>query len=182
MDRDIKPKELSKKEKDHILIKHKKVLKRMAETSGMTMGEAMRLEGYAEGYANSPDKVKDTRSWTKLMEDYLPENELAEKHRELLNAKNIGTFDFPSNHSKEDIKQIVEVEYGFKLIKIKIHPLSGLREAYYFVPDTVARDKALDKAYKLKGKYEPEKHSHQFDGLTKEELIELILGGIANKS
>ena len=48
-------------------------------------------------------------------------------------------------------------------------------------PDSQGARIALDFIAKTQGLYEPEQHNHKYDGLSKEELIELIVRGIAGK-
>jgi len=45
-------------------------------------------------------------------------------------------------------------------------------------PDSQAGRIALDFVAKTQGLYKPEKHSHKYDGFSKEELIEIILKGV----
>ena len=147
----------------------------------MTMKDAMLKAGYSESYAKSSTHLTDTASWESLMAEYLGDDVLAKTHKGLLNAKGVGKFDFPTKFTNEEIIEIVE-RYGIKVQKIvenkQVAPQFQSKKAYYIVPDNMARDKALDKAYKLKGKYEPEQHSLKFDGFSKGELIDLILDGI----
>jgi hypothetical protein len=76
-----------------------------------------------------------------LLEEFLPDEALQQKHKELLNAK--------------------------KLLKVKGIPVSGMYEE-----DSDVQSKALDMAYKLKGKYAPEKTLtiSPYDDLSPEEL------------
>ena len=64
-------------------IRQKKVAKEVVE-NGSSMGAAMRGAGYSEAYSKHPEKLKRTDSWQELMEEYLPDSLLAEKHEELL--------------------------------------------------------------------------------------------------
>ncbi len=54
------------------------------------------------------------------------------------------------------------------------------RDVYFWMPDNLARDKALDKAYKLKGIYAAEKKSLTIEPINQElkEKINSILDGI----
>jgi hypothetical protein len=67
-------------------LKHKKLLKYMSENVGISMSQAMKDLGYAESYANSPDKVKKTKSWKKLMKQFLPDSKLVKVANEGLEA------------------------------------------------------------------------------------------------
>ena len=75
-------------------------------------------------------KVQGTKTWQLLLDEYLPDDLLAERHKELLNKR----------------------EY-----RKKVDPTSK-KETYEDIgPDTTAAVKALDMAYKLKGQYKEDK-------------------------
>lgn len=114
----------------------------------------MKDAGYSDSYAKSSTHLKNTKSWNDLMEEHLSDVELARVHEELLNKQEI----LLRNNNKT--KQVEIVKTG--------QPHSDTKHA-------------LDMGYKLKGRYEAEKHSHKFDGLTKEELIRIVIGGIKGK-
>ena len=149
----------------------------------MSMGEAMRAEGYSKTYAKSPDKLRKTDSWQALMEKYLPEKELARHHKELLNANEIGKFDFSMHVSDEEIKEVVEEEYGFRIVKIvEVYTDDKKfrrKTAYYLVPNTKAKKDALDMAYKLNKKYGDTTIIHKFGGLSDAELEEELSGELS---
>ncbi len=74
--------------------------------------------------------------------------------------------------SDRDIEQLLK-DAGCVLRKI-VHGQTA-RHVYFWAPDNMARDKALDKAYKLKGTYAPEKsvNLNLNEVIASEELIEL---------
>lgn len=78
---------------------------------------------YSPSVAKNPKKVTNTKGWNELMEKYLPDNHLGKKHREFL-----------------DGPRIVRT---FKKGELEI-------EVEETDPSAV---KALDIAYKIKGKY-----------------------------
>lgn len=84
---------------------------------------------YSKRFAEHPDRLKKSKGWEELMEQYLPDKLLGKKHRELLEVpKKVRTF----------IKGDLSTEYEEL--------------------DSNAVKAGLDMAYKLKGKYAPEKH------------------------
>jgi len=99
--------------------------------NGLNRYQAMKEENYADNYATS-SKITDTDSWQRLMETYLPDELLAEKHKELLN--------------KREIKRTFQHEVG-EWVDVETNQ-----------PDTQAVKAGLDMGYKLKGKYTAEKH------------------------
>lgn len=95
--------------------KQKAAAIRIIENHG-NVSKTMLEVGYTKASASNPSNLTDSQGWKELMEEYLPDNKLAEKHRALLDK--------------------VDSEGGI---------------------DVNAVGKALDMAYKLKGKNAPEK-------------------------
>lgn len=104
-------------------IRQKKTFK--AVVNGSTISAAMVKAGYSKKSAQRTNKVTRTKGWAELMEKELPDGFLAEKHRELLEKREIAFAYVDGKREKELIDQ----------------------------PDTNAVSKALDMAYKLKGRY-----------------------------
>lgn len=92
-----------------------------------TEEEALVKAGFSSSYAKS-GQIKKTRGWLELMEKNLPDHLLTQKHRELLEVPK----------------------------KVR-HFKKGDLESEYEELDSQAISKGLDMAYKLKGKYAPEK-------------------------
>ena len=84
--------------------------------------------GYSPVTADTPSKLTKTKAWQDLMEEYLPDSLLAKKHKELLNAK---------------LKKTTRLANDEVLVEENL--------------DVQAVSKGLDMAYKLTGKYAPEK-------------------------
>ena len=118
-------------EKVIIRPKHREVLKKLADNVGLTRQDAMQEVGYTKDYAEA-GHITDTDSWQRLMDEYLPDELLAEKHKELLN--------------KREIKRTFQHEVG-EWVDVETNQ-----------PDTQAVKAGLDMGYKLKGKYTAEKH------------------------
>ncbi len=87
----------------------------------------------------------------------LPDDLLEKKHLELLNAVNLEKLTFTALDSDEDIREIISKLPGYTLLYIKDFTNSDGkvvdRFAYVKAPDNTTQDKALDKAYKIKGLY-----------------------------
>mgnify|MGYP001611175047 FL=1 len=109
--------------------KHREVLKKTLENRGVSRAQAMREVGYQEGYIKD-NSIIDTDSWQELMRTFLPDELLAERHKELLN--------------KREIKRIFN------------HELGEWIDTQVDVPETQAVSKGLEMAYKLKRKYPTE--------------------------
>lgn len=87
------------------------------------MGKAMRSVGYSEAQAKNPAQIVKSKGFTELLEKYLPEKHLLSKHRGFLDSKRI-----IKTYQRGDLKEVTEETD----------------------PNAV---RALDMAYKLKGKY-----------------------------
>lgn len=78
-----------------------------------------------------------------------------------MNATHLEKLDFNGETSDEEIAQVVSEMEGYKLLKIveRISESGTVYAKYAYVkaPDNQTQDKALDKAYKIKGSYAPEK-------------------------
>lgn len=90
---------------------------------GTSMATAMKNAGYAHGIVRNPQKVVQSKGFNQLLEKYLPDNKLLKKHKEFINAKKT-----VRTFTKGDLTTEVE-ETDANAVK------------------------ALDMAYKLKGKY-----------------------------
>lgn len=65
-------------------LKQKVVFEKTLENNG-NVGEAMREAGYSEASSQNPQLVTKSKGWQQLVEEFLPNDVLAEKHRQLLN-------------------------------------------------------------------------------------------------
>lgn len=134
--------------------KQKKVAKILLENKGMAVSRAMLEAGYPPTTAKNPQQLTQSQGWQQLMEEYLPDAEIAEKHKQLLNQTRVEYFVFPKTMSDGEILEKVS-SAGLDLIVIQ-NGEKG-RYAFYATADANARSKAIDMAYKLKGSYAPEK-------------------------
>jgi|GEM_PF-1107146 len=172
------------------LERHKKILENLGK--GKTLGEAMKDAGYSQNYADNPQQLRKTKSWETLIETVLSDDKLIQVHSELLNSSTIDHLTFPvfieSKSKKKKVKgeqltdeEITELLKSVNCVVKKIVHGEQARHVYFWSADNMARDKALDKAYKLKGKYEPEEYNLKFKGFSKEQLVDLILGKITKQ-
>lgn len=103
--------------------RQKLVASKLVENGG-NIGEAMVSAGYSPNTAKTPQKLTTSKGWLELMGSLLPDEMLAKKHRQLLNAKKI----------------IVDRSRGKAKFITKIN-------------DYTTVVKALDLAYRVKGYY-----------------------------
>lgn len=68
-------------------IKQKLVHKKIAENPRKSVSSAMREVGYSKHTASRPSNLTQSKGWKQLMDEYLPEEELAKLHKEQLQAK-----------------------------------------------------------------------------------------------
>lgn len=94
------------------------------------------------------------------IESKLSDEMLAEKHLSLINANTLEKLHFDEYESDNVIEEMVSKMEGYDLLKIVERRNSEgeiiSKFAYVKAPDFMTQDKALDKAYKIKGKYKSE--------------------------
>lgn len=87
---------------------------------------------------------------------------LEDKHNALLESSTLEKLSFDDDEDDDVIAQVVSQLPGYKLLYIRRNLTSNGEVlscyAYVSAPNDFIQDKALDKAYKLKGKYAAEKH------------------------
>ncbi len=164
-------------------IRHRQVIKDIA-VNGSTAKAAVKRAGYSKSVQEAPSKVTNTKSFKALLKEYLPESDVAMVHKRLLHAKVLLQMHFGEDVSRKEIKETIE-EAGGKLIRVitseVTYPGKNGKDditvikqvAYYSVDNTMAQDKALDKAYKLRGSYAAEKKELTMKGFS---LVELATG------
>lgn len=99
--------------------------KALADKGG-NLGRIMRSVGYTKVTAKTPSKLTRSKGWKELMQKYLPDQHLGEKHREFLDAPRL----IRSYKKGDMVQETIETD-----------------------PSAV---RALDMAYKLKGRYSSE--------------------------
>lgn len=73
---------LSLEQDKELILKTKEVLKHM--TKGMSLSEAMIEADFRTVLKNSPQAISETDAWKLVMEKYMPDDYLGNKHRALL--------------------------------------------------------------------------------------------------
>ncbi|MDB4984419.1 MAG: hypothetical protein JWM20_598 [Patescibacteria group bacterium] len=69
-------------------LKHKIVLEKMSENGG-NAGKALRDSGYSTSYSKTPQKLLRSKTWQEVTEEFFPDAEIAKKHRQLLEKKEV---------------------------------------------------------------------------------------------
>lgn len=134
--------------------RQKNAFQKIVENGG-NVSKGMLDAGYSEATAKTPTKLTESKGWNTLTEKYLPDEDLAKIHKELLNKKE--TY----------------IKKNNKTGKIEIIKTGEI--------DSQAVRAGLDMAYKLKGKYSTQKigfideNEHLTDEELQEELDKLLI-------
>ncbi len=91
----------------------------------------------------------------RVLDEVLSEDKLAEVHRGLLEQNRIDYFVFPKYMEDEEIVEHVEDATGIKVLNVRETEKGKM--AFYVTSDAMARSKALEMGYKIKGTFAPEK-------------------------
>ena len=116
-----------KKEYNGVMPKHRQVFDNVQK--GMPLNAAMLAVHYSKVTADKPKNITETKSWQTLMEEYLPEDLIAERHKDLLQKRDV-------HITVDKFGGIIETDRGI---------------------ETAAVSKGLEMAYKLRGSFAPEK-------------------------
>lgn len=163
-----------------IALKHKKVLDNLVENGG-NMSKAIRDTGlYSDTMIKTPSKIMDSKSWNEVMEAYISDDDLATKHKELLNATRLDHMVFPLGAKDEDerleliaLAQVKAEKEGkdFKVpdimtdqdirqmlldVNCKVRRIvhgETARHVYFWANDNKSRKDAIEMGYKLKGRF-----------------------------
>jgi len=145
-------------------VRVKRVIKKMVENGGKSVSKAMLEVGYKPTYAKNPQKLTESKGFKELIDEFLPDSLITQRHNELANACELSRYEFLHTKSNRkqiseltnnDIREIIESVPGCKLIYVKRDDYSSV--AYFSQPDHHSRKDAIDMAYKLKGSYSPDK-------------------------
>lgn len=68
--------------------RQKRLVHKISENLGKSMGDAMREVGYSEEYANNPQQLTRTKGWKDLSEQLLPDANLLQRLKRIINNKN----------------------------------------------------------------------------------------------
>ena len=140
-------------------IKQKKAISNIIENHG-NISKGMRDAGYTEASAKNPKNLTMSKAWTNLMKKHLSDDTLAKAHGELLGATKIEHLVFPLATEDKDIKELL------KSVNCTVKRIQRGEQAvhcWFWARDNFALKSGLDLAYKLKGKYAPEKKEIDFN-------------------
>lgn len=167
---------VKEKRESAVQIRHKLVLKKMAENGGK-VSTAMRETGFAPHYVNNPQKLTNTKSFKKLLDEFLPEDMLLRVHAEQIGSWRVNQMTFAKQVSEEQIYDFFE-SINRSIKKIVEIP-TGILVLYYDV-DNNSRNKALELGFRLRKKLTDKvevKDTTPYTGLSDEELAQRIKAG-----
>lgn len=126
------------------LTRQKLLHSKMVADGGKTpIKKLMKESGYSDAYAKNPQKLKNTKGWSDLLNKYIPNTLAFRTHKKLLNS-----VEFVEKKGKRGV------------VKIVAQP-------------TAQAAKALDMLYKMRGYYVPEEQKHSFSERVEEALERL---------
>ena len=151
-----------------------KAILKEAVANGGKIEPAVVKAGLSKAYARS-GKLQKTKGWKELLEKYIPDGELMKKHSEQLNSSKHHKLYFDIDDDDEMIKKVCK-KLGVDLLYIKVSKDKSGKTANVKEPDFFFRDLALEKAYKLKGRYLDDK-----DKGGNKTLIVVVTGETVNR-
>lgn len=135
------------------------------------MSKAMIESGYSPKTAKNPQQLTRSRGWMELMERCFPDQDIAKTHQQLLHHSIPTVLKLPLGTPEEGIREMFEKLPGFKIIGI--HDSSKNTLVDYIAPDPGTRSRALEMAYKLKGRFieKIQMEKTDYDDMTAEDLL-----------
>jgi hypothetical protein len=131
---------------------------RLVANGCKSAAEALRLAGYSKAVIRNPSKVTMSQTFQETLSEMLSNENLAKTHSELLNAVTPAYVDI-TDISEREAKQLIKKIPGavFQRIEmIRRKNTKSLTRIHYLTPDSQARLRAVDLAYKVTGKYNSE--------------------------
>ncbi|MCR4306308.1 MAG: hypothetical protein NUV73_04470 [Candidatus Daviesbacteria bacterium] len=117
----------------------------------ITLGHILQEAGYSKAVSLHPTHVTETKGWNSLMQQYFNEESVAKFHKMMFESKILRWYTFPLKERDSAIRTIIESLPEAKMVKVLI--IDKSKRAYFTIPNLEFIDKALDKAYKVRGKY-----------------------------
>ena len=143
----------TKKNKITPTMKQRRAIKNVVENGG-NVSKAMRDAKYSIETAKNPKKLTDSRAWEELVEENLPDKDLSRLHKKLLNSKRIEHMVFPTATEDKDITSLLK---SVNCVVRKIQHGDMAIHVWFWATNDKALQSGLEMAYKLKGRYAPDK-------------------------
>lgn len=128
-------------------------IRNSGNTPGINLGKILRESGYSIQTSLKPRLVTETRGFKEELSLIMSDKQLVLTHASLLNAVKLEKYSFDPTITNTEIRSMVEGVVGYKVRNISRIP--GKKTiCYYWSPDSMIIDKALDKFYRIKGYYQ----------------------------
>ena len=150
----------------------KAIAEQVRQGKNISYRRAMLSAGYAEAVANtSGEKLKKSETFRECLDRLLPQDLILGTHRKLATAKRIVRQVVSAKLSDEEVQEIVD-ELGGKLVTVE-PPAFGRKTLVISIIDASANDNAIDKWFKVTGRYQSEAPNREtpFDGMEDEQII-----------
>lgn len=129
--------------------RQKKAIKLVVENRG-NVSKSMRQAGYTDKTAKNPKNLTESDAWKEIMEKALPDKLLSKVHKEGLSA---------TRKEQKIVGRDDEGKVEYDLVDVE---------------DYSTRHRYLESAYKLKGKFAPEKKELSFDDEDRDTLKDIL--------
>lgn len=145
-------------------------LAKQAEVPGSgapNIGKAMRMAGINKWHAHIPKITTIKKAWKEEVTHHLNDGYLAETHSKIIFSSEIINHDFPADADDAAIEASVKAIGGqmVALGRIMLGPFLEVKRASFIVSNDRVRLDALDKAYKIRGLYAPERIEQVIDDI-----------------
>lgn len=114
------------------LFRARATIQNIMESNGkMSISKAMLKAGYPPATAKNPQQLTRSKTWKRLLDEYLPDDYLSKKHKELLEKKDFnavakgldmayklkGKYQKDKENEEENKKTLSELEEENKMLK-----------------------------------------------------------------
>ena len=93
------------------------IIRKSPSQKTITIGRILRSAGYSESVCKAPQRVTESKGWKNLVNEYFPDNQLAEMHKKLLEKEEIVCYkgDFKkTGQPHSDVKYALDMLYKIK--------------------------------------------------------------------
>ncbi len=162
------------------------IVENMAKEQPESLGHLLESVGYSKNVAEAKpgEIIAQEGVQEELKKLGFSDETLQRKHDQLLNASFMERINFDPLDGDEVVHELIGKMEGYTLLHIinRTHANGVCYEKFAYVkkPDTTVQDRALDKAYKLRGDYAPDKSiSVNFEA--DEKALKAIIGSLKPK-
>lgn len=137
-----------------VVQKISEIIRNVGSKKNLCMGKILREAGYSKQTSLKPKLVTSTKGFQDELAKTMPDITVVKAHAQLLHAVKLKKFLFDSCLSDKEIREMVEGISENKVREIVRGKRGHQTICYYWSPDGLIIDKALDIFYRLKGYYD----------------------------